>query len=169
MKIFFAIAVLAALIYLAFPKLINEKINQLLPQRKIELTATRLLIKIDQKLNKIKLELAEKQDQRINALEGQLTQLQQQLASNQQSYNNLLAKSGPRVNQQEIELPLKRDDRDNFSVSEQPNLAIPPLAPAQIQADNSLTADKLNIKRQAVLKDIAERMNQASLLTAFNN
>lgn len=169
MKTFFAISVLIAVIYLAFPQAITDKVNQYMPQRKIEQAATSLLSQVDQKLNKIKLELAEKQEQRIRLLEDKLTQLQQQIASNQQATNNLLAVSSQQPNEQQTQLSVNSGDNDNYSVSAQPILPITQIAPPQIQPDHGVTADKLSTKRQAMLKDIAERMNQASLLAAFNN
>ncbi|MGL1958194.1 MAG: hypothetical protein OCD00_12845 [Colwellia sp.] len=141
MKIFFIVAVLIAVVYLAMPQNSLVQLKQYLPQEKIDQAASSLMSKVDEKLNTVKQQLLAKQEERISLLEDKVAKLQQQLAnkratsdfaqSNLQSENNLLNESKPKEKK-----------------------------PNEI---------KSNISRQVQLQQIAEKMNKSSLLAIIDH
>jgi hypothetical protein len=189
MKILFIATVLMAAGYLFLP----SDLTQLLPQTKIEQTAETLLIKVDQKLDHLKNEISAEQQQKIDQLTQNVATLTKKLHEqtvelkkvNEQ--NVLLAQHKSKdqnqndneVNTATAEFTIDQQDyaqtqylaKNNAigkSHAETSHVKISRDNANPISA-NTLTNKQLRITRQAKLQDIADRMNNTSLMALTNN
>ena len=187
MKTLFAITVLIAGIYLFVQQEGLDKLSQYLPQNQIDKSAETLLTnvnqnvakqvdkQVDEKIELFKSSLLIEKNTQINTLEKKIEDLQAQfitLQSQQLSKNALLKNT-----EQEETHALKSDESPEQHFTSEPALAetqyltdessITALLPVTISTERSeekKTIKQQAIKRQANLQDIAERMNQTSLL-----
>jgi hypothetical protein len=156
MKILFIVTVIIASSYLFIQQDGLEKLNQYLPQYKIEQSAAALLTtvdeSVDQKLERFKTELLNKKDHRINELEKQLVSLQAKFTAKTEQENT----QRMLVEQNIAQTQYINNDSLPISGYEKKE--------ASEEAVIANSSKQKAIKRQANLQDIADRMNKTSLL-----
>lgn len=171
MKILFTISVLVAGIYLFLPNDTWEQIKQYLPQHKIEKAAENLLNNVDDKLEQFKTELLQTKDHRINELEQQLATLQAQFIAKEVQDKSLKEQHTLTSNEKGVvafEVQTSPLAQTQY-ISSEPKVTLSDIGSQQQNLSNSDVmikhVDKQKvIKIQASLQDIAQRMNETSLL-----
>ncbi len=180
MKILFTIAVLIAGVYLFLPQNKLNKFAFFLPQHQIEQATDTVLSDVDQKLEQFKSKFVTSKNSRMSELEKQLASLKTKVIAQEEKYKLLVLENkkqallAQKVSAQTLPeqiLPAQKKAAPTQYITSKPSSTnINTNGPQPLISANSSIGIEMSDKEQAIfmqayLQDLAERMDQTSLLS----